>query len=155
MIANPRPHPEWRLAVDTLKDAPYDAQFSHEELAAVMHLEPRSKRYYGQMQRVKKHLREHLRHIEAVTDRGYRIVRANEQQASSRRVVVQGIRRVRIGAEIGRATDVSQLTPSENAKLANHLSHCGALLAHGRSVLQKTKLGLLPAPMASTPKMIE
>lgn len=154
MPTNPRPHPEWRLVVDALQAAAYDSVYAHEALAEIMHVPPRSCRYYGQMQRARRHLREYQRELETVRTQGYRIIQPREHQAASRRKVVIGLRHHRTAIAIAQATAIEQLTPEESAKLANHLSHVGSLVTHGRSALQKTRLGILPAPKADVPKML-
>lgn len=154
-MSGPLLHPEWKLLVAALCEAPYGHELTHSEAAEIMHVKPQSGRYYRQMQRARSVLRDsYRREVETVNGQGYRLVQPDEFNRRARREVQLGNRRHRHAAKVLIAAPAELLTAEQNARNADALAKVGQLVAFGKSTLRDTRPSL-PAPKIETPKMIE
>jgi hypothetical protein len=154
MIGTVRPHPEWRLLVEYLKDRAYGSAVAHAELAEVGSLVPQSSRYFSQVQRARRVLLvDWQRELETVAGQGYRLVEPSEFFGRVRRGLRLTGRRLRATRRIAASAPSHLLTDEQNCRMADIQAKTGKLDAFYRTVLLGTR-PVLPTPKADVPKLL-
>lgn len=136
------PHPEWKLLVEAMKEAPYGSEYSMEDMAriAMLPILARS-RLNAQIQKAKKHLRRDYERV-LVYERArenYRIILPGEHYGSGRRDMGLAAKRTRVAVEKLQATPMNLISGDEQTRTTNAIAHMGAAITFIKKTLRITR----------------
>jgi hypothetical protein len=154
-VATVQKHPEWRVIVELMREAPYGSMFSHAEIAASCGLSVCSPRYFRQVAQARKVLlNDWQRETETVRGQGYRLVEPPQFFGRARRWLTLAGKRVRRAAKTLVAAPQHMLTDEQNMRNADALAKIGALESQRRRVLTETRPSLPPPKKPDVPPLL-
>lgn len=149
-------HPEWKRLYDCILPlCEVGRLFSHEEIKAMMDLDPRTARGRNQFHRCAKEIaKNHLMQFESVRGKGYRVVEASENTSRMHNRMGRAKRQISNATFIGLHTAIEQLTEEQRRANADILARLGRLASaisadrrEARKVIVAAEPKRLPHPL--------